>query len=498
MQIKQEMGNTRNEKKDCMKMRIGGEWADPAGGASIEVTNPATGEHIDRVPSGDHRDVDAAVAAAESAFSSWAYRSYGERGMILGSCARLLRERIPALAPLLTGEQGKPLVEATGELMGLAHVLEYYHSISGTVHGEYRNLRLYGDAIVTHTPLGVVGAIIPWNMPALLMGWKVGPALLAGNTMVLKPASSTPLTNLSIAALFEEAGLPPGVLNIVTGSGKEVGEPLVLHPAVRKVSFTGQVETGKRIAELAARGFTRTTLELGGCDPMIVCDDADIGEAVEGVVRGRFYNCGQVCTAVKRLYVFEDVAERFQKLLAARLAGLRVGNGMDQGVDMGPLNNAEQHRTITALIEGVRERGEGTIVTGGAVPQGERFIRGNFYAPTLITDVAADSPLLREEVFGPVLPMVIVEGLDDALAQANASRYGLGASVWTHDMRRITSACEQLQAGIVWVNQHLRIPPEVPFGGVKESGIGRENGYGSIDDYSNLKSILIALGKGRP
>ncbi|HDR72976.1 MAG TPA: aldehyde dehydrogenase [Methanoculleus sp.] len=480
-----------------MKMQIGGEWTEAAGGAWVQVTNPATGERIDHVPAGDRRDVDAAVTAAESAFPGWERRSYGERGMVLGRCARLLRERIPALAPVLTREQGKPLAEATGELMGLAHVLEHYHSIAGSVSGEYRNLRLYGSAMVTHTPLGVVGAIIPWNMPALLMGWKVGPALVAGNTMVLKPATSTPLTTLALAGLFEEAGLPPGVLNVVTGSGHAAGEPLVLHPTVKKVSFTGQVETGRRIAELAARDFTRTTLELGGCDPMIVCDDADIGTAVAGAVRGRFFNCGQVCTAVKRLYVFESIAEHFETQLAARVAGLRVGNGMDHGVDMGPLNNAEQHRAITALVDGVQERGEGTVVVGGAVLEGEEFARGNFYAPTLVTEVAAESPLLREEVFGPVLPVVRVENLDDAIAQANASRYGLGASIWTHDIRRITTACEQLQAGIVWVNQHLRIPPEVPFGGTKESGIGRENGYGSIDDYSNIKSILIAPGKAR-
>jgi betaine-aldehyde dehydrogenase len=480
-----------------MKMRIGGEWTEAAGGAYVEVTNPATGEGIDHIPSGDGRDVNTAVAAAESAFPRWAKKPYGERGMILGRCARLLRERISTLAPLLTQEQGKPLAEATGELMGLAHVLEYYHSVSGTITGEYRNLHIYGNAMVVHTPLGVVGAIIPWNMPALLMGWKVGPALLAGNTMVLKPATSTPLTSLAIAGLFEEAGLPPGVLNIVTGSGKDVGEPLVVHPAVRKISFTGQGDTGKRIAELAARDFTRTTLELGGCDPMIVCDDADIDEAVEGALRGRFYNCGQVCTAVKRLYVFEDIAERFTRHLAARISELRVGNGMERGVDMGPLNNAEQHRKIAALVEQVRERGEGAIVTGGSIPEGDAFVRGHFYSPTLVTDVAADSPLLREEVFGPVLPVVAVEGLDDAIEQANASKYGLGASVWTRDIRRIATACEALQAGIVWANQHLRIPPEVPFGGVKESGIGRENGYGSIDNYSNIKSILIAPGKGR-
>jgi acyl-CoA reductase-like NAD-dependent aldehyde dehydrogenase len=487
----------RNAQKQYMKMRIGGEWVDAAGGAGIEVTNPATGEAIDRVPSGDRRDVEAAVAAAESAFQTWAHRGYAERGMVLGRCARLLRERTRTLAPLLTKEQGKPLAEAKGELMGLAHVLEYYQSISGTVAGEYRTLHPYGNTMVVHSPLGVTGAIIPWNMPALLMGWKVGPALLAGNTMVLKPASSTPLTNLALAGLFEEAGLPPGVLNIVTGRGKEVGEPLVLHPAVKKISFTGQVETGRRIAELAARDFTRTTLELGGCDPMIVCGDADIDAAVEGALRGRFYNCGQVCTAVKRLYVYGEIADTVIRRLAARVAALRVGNGMQPGVDMGPLNNAEQHRTIAALVEGVRERGEGTIVAGGGIPEGEAFAGGHFYTPTMITDVASDSPLLNEEVFGPVLPVVVVEGLDDAIEQANASRFGLGASVWTHDMRKATAACEALDAGIVWVNQHLRIPPEMPFGGVKESGIGQENGYRAIENYSNLKSVLVAQGTDR-
>lgn len=480
-----------------MKMRIGGEWTEAAGGGRVEVTDPATGEVIDRVPSGDRRDVDAAVGAAEAAFPRWAHRSCGERGIVLGRCARLLRERIGTLAPLLTREQGKPLAEAKGELMGLAHVLEYYHSIAGSIAGESRSLHSYGTATVVREPLGVAGAIIPWNMPALLMGWKMGPALLAGNTMVLKPATSTPLTTLALAGLFEEAGLPPGVLNIVIGSGSAVGESMVLHPSVKKISFTGQLETGRRIAELAARDFTRTTLELGGCDPMIVCSDADIGAAVEGALRGRFFNCGQVCTAVKRLYVFEEIADRFTSLLAGRIADLRVGNGMDPGVDMGPLNNADQHRTIADLVEGVRNREEGTIVAGGIIPGGEDFARGYFYAPTLITGVAADSPLLCREVFGPVLPVVAVEGLDDAIEQANRSRYGLGASVWTRDIGKATAACEALQAGIVWVNQHLKIPPEVPFGGVKESGIGRENGYGAIDAYSTIKSVLIAPGPGR-
>ncbi|NMA10856.1 MAG: aldehyde dehydrogenase family protein, partial [Methanomicrobiales archaeon] len=296
-----------------------------------------------------------------------------------------------------------------------------------------------------------------------------------------------------LAEILEGVGLPPGVLNVVTGPGETVGREIARNPAIRKVSFTGEVETGRQVALDAAPALKRLTLELGGSDPMIVCDDADIGKAVEGVIRGRFYNCGQVCTAVKRLYVDESIADEFVRRLTARVEEIVVGNGMDRGVGMGPLNNRAGLERVVDVVDAARERDEGEIVAGGRVPEGEQYKRGFFFLPTLVAGVSHDSVLFSEEVFGPVLPIAAVSGLDEALELANNSRYGLGASVWTRSADVIARATEELDAGIVWVNQHLRIPPEVPFGGTKASGIGRENGSRALDDYSEEKAVLVRL-----
>ena len=292
-----------------MEMRIGGKEVSSPDDAWIEVKNPATGELIDRVPAGSAGDVAEAVDAAATAFTGWKKKGMRERGMILFHAAEKVREQHKDLARLLTLEQGKPLREAIDEVRGYANILEYYAGISAQPAGETVRLGAAGDALVVREPLGVCGAIIPWNMPVLIMGWKIGPALLAGNTLVLKPASTTPLTNLRLAAILDGAGLPPGVLNVVTGSGGEVGEALVKHPEVKKISFTGNCATGRRIRELASVQVKDLMLELGGSDPMIVMDDADIDKAVEGALRGRFYNAGQTCTAVKRLYVHEKIAD---------------------------------------------------------------------------------------------------------------------------------------------------------------------------------------------
>jgi len=304
-------------------------------------------------------------------------------------------------------------------------------------------------------------------MPALIMAWKIGPALISGNTLVLKPASNTPLTNLTLASILSEAGLPSGVLNIVTGPGEVVGETLVKSPKVKKISFTGEVETGKRIAELAAGRMKRVTLELGGSDPMIVCDDANLEDAVLGALRGRYYNCGQTCTAVKRLFVFESIAEKFIKMLETGIRNLRVGNGMHENIDMGPLNNHRQWEYIKELIREVEEKDEGRIITGGRVPEGSAFNKGYFFEPTLIKDVPRESRLLKEEVFGPVLPVVQVKSLEEAIEAANNSSYGLGASIWTKNLDQAHIGFEQLNAGIIWLNQHLKVAPEVPFGGTR-------------------------------
>nr|WP_321352539.1 aldehyde dehydrogenase family protein [uncultured Methanoregula sp.] len=474
-----------------MLMRIGGAETSSLDEAWIEVENPASGETIDRVPLGKSEDINRAVEAAGEAADVWKKRSMRERGMILYRAAEKVRERHKDLAQLLTMEQGKPLRESIDEVRGYANVLEFYAGISAHQSGKALRLGQTGDSIVIREPLGVCGAIIPWNMPVLIMGWKVGPALLAGNTLVLKPASATPLTNISLAKILDEAGLPPGVLNVVTGTGEEAGNALVQHPDIKKISFTGSCATGQKIKELASRHLKELTLELGGSDPMIVTSDADIDRAVEGAIRGRFYNAGQTCTAVKRLYVFEGVAREFTRKLKERTEALSVGNGLGPKIDMGPLNSSSQRQRIQEAVETVRENREGHVIAGGCELKGKAYEKGYFYRPTLVTDISPGSPLITEEIFGPVLPVMTVPNLDTAIREANNSRFGLGASVWTTNLHTAKRVFDEIHAGVIWVNRHLTLPPEVPFGGVEGSGIGRENGQDALDQYSRTKSLIL-------
>lgn len=472
-------------------MQINGKAVDACSGEFFDIINPATGEFIDRIPRGSEDDATVAVEAASSAFGEWACRSPQQRAVVLYRAAELVRQRKDALAFLLTQEQGKPFLEAKNEIEGFANVLEYYCGLAGSLRGDFVPIPHNGYGATVKSPMGVCAAIIPWNMPALIMAWKISPALISGNTLVLKPASNTPLTNLTLSSILSEAGLPAGVLNVVTGPGEIVGESLVESPKVKKISFTGEARTGKRVAELAVRGMKRVTLELGGSDPMLVCDDADLESAVTGALKGRFYNCGQTCTAVKRLYVFESIAEEFIKKLEAGVRKLRVGNGGHENIDMGPLNNLRQLEYVKGLVAEIEEKEEGRIITGGKVSANSACSKGYFFEPTLVVDVPRESRLLKEEVFGPVLPIVRVKDLDEAIGEANNSSYGLGASIWTKNIDRILLGCEQLNAGIIWVNQHLKVAPEVPFGGTKESGIGRENGPESLSEYLDLKTIML-------
>jgi len=469
-------------------MLIAGEHREASSGRSFDVVDPATGTSIARVPRGDRDDLGEAIEAATAAAPVWAETMARDRGKVLARAAALVRDRSDRLAEQLTREQGKPLREAVDEVRGAANVLEYYAGLASSFADT--RLRLPGglEAEVRYEPIGVTGAIIPWNMPALLSAWKVGPALLCGNAVILKAASTAPLTPLGLALCIHEAGLPAGVLNVLTGPGETIGEAMVTDRAIRKVSFTGSSGTGKRIMALAAGNMTRMTLELGGSDPMIVCADADLGAAVAGAVSGRYYNSGQVCTAVKRLFVQEPVADEFLRRLTASVQQLRVGSGLEPGTTMGPLNTTHARDELCSLVEEVRDRDEGRIVAGGGIPKGAPD--GAFYAPTIVTDVAPGSTLLTDEVFGPVLPVVRFESLDEAIRRANDSRFGLGASVWTRDPAVIREATRQLQAGIVWVNLHLKVPPEVPFGGVKESGLGRENGTQALQAWSEEKTVL--------
>jgi succinate-semialdehyde dehydrogenase/glutarate-semialdehyde dehydrogenase len=474
-----------------MLMRIGGEEVESAEGGWLDVINPANGEVLDRVPAGGREDVDAAVGAAERASGGWVARGPRERGKILSHAAEAIRAGHQDLARTLTREQGKPLSEAVDEVRGAANVLEFYASVAGCLSGDFIRLGPAGDGIVLREPIGVCGAIIPWNMPVILMAWKAGPSLLAGNTLVLKPSSTTPLTDLAIAGILERSGLPPGVLNLVTGTGGSAGQAMVTHPGIQKVSFTGNTSTGLAVRRAAAPLLKEIALELGGSDPMIVWRDADLPKAVEGAVHGRFYNAGQVCNAVKRVYVHEEVAPRFQEELLARVMSLRVGDGLSPSVDMGPLQNRAQLDRIVAQVDRLRDRGEGRLLAGGSRIRGPDRDRGFFYAPTLVTDVDPDAAILREEVFGPVLPVMAVPDLETAIREANRSPYGLGASVWTRDLGVARAAFEGLRAGVVWVNRHLTVPPEIPFGGVKESGSGRDIGFQAISQWTRTKSLFL-------
>jgi betaine-aldehyde dehydrogenase len=474
-------------------MLIAGERREASSGRCFEVTNPATGEAIARVPLGSADDLRAAVEAAIAAAPGWGDTLARDRGKVLAAAGALVRERANQLAEQLTREQGKPLREAVDEVRGAANVFEYYAGLASSFSDT--RIRLAGglEAEVRYEPIGVTGAIIPWNMPALLFAWKTAPALLCGNAQVVKPASTAPLTPLALAACLHEAGLPPGVLNVVTGPGETVGEALVTDPSVRKVSFTGSSAIGRRVMALAADRVARVTLELGGSDPMIVCADADLDRAVAGAVSGRYYNSGQVCTAVKRLFVQDPIADDFLRRLSSSVGQLRVGNGLEAGTTMGPLNTSAARDRIGDLVDRVREHDEGTVAVGGERPAAQGLEAGAYYTPTVVTDVAPGSTLMTEEIFGPVLPIVRFSTLDEAIRLANDSRFGLGASVWTRDPAIIREATRRLEAGIVWVNLHLKVPPEVPFGGVKESGLGRENGVQALHAWTEEKTVLMKL-----
>ena len=474
-----------------MLMRIDGKDTGGSGGGWIDVKNPATGVLIDRVPYGIPDDVAHAVDAADAAAVGWKKKSMRERGMYLFHAAILVREQHKDIAQLLTMEQGKPLKEAIDEVRGFASILEFYAGISAHSTGEAIRLGAAGDCMVVHEPIGICGAIIPWNMPVLIMGWKIGPALLSGNTMVLKPASTTPLSSLKLAAILDKAGLPPGVLNVVTGSGESVGEAIVMHPLIKKISFTGDCTTGEKIRRQASGQVKDLILELGGSDPMIVMDDADIDLAVEGALRGRFYNAGQTCTAVKRLYVHEKISKIFVKKLRERVESLKVGNGLESGIDLGPMNSAGQRERISGMVNEITDKCKGKIITGGCSLTGPSYDAGFFYRPTLVSDVSPNARLLTDEIFGPVLPVMSVPDLDTAIQEANRSRYGLGASVWTTNLATTKRVFDEVHAGIIWVNRHLTVPPEIPFGGMNESGIGRENGSHALESYSRTKTLFL-------
>ena len=470
---------------------INGRYAEFSRLDRMPVVDPADGSEVDNVPASGAAEVDEAVRSAYEVFPAWRNTPAAKRGEVLGEAAEAVLAAREELAPILTSEQGKPLREARLEIRRFVHTLEHYVGLAKNIRGGYvpdLDEATYG--LIVRRPLGVIGAIVPWNFPTTLLGNKLGPALITGNTVVAKPADTTPLTTLRIAEIMHGAGLPAGVFNVVTGTGPEAGHALAEHPLVRKIAFTGSTPTGKRLMAVAAEGLKRTTLELGGSDPMIVCDDANLDRAASAASVGRFFNCGQACLAIKRLYVFESVADEFVEKLAGKVGKLRVGPGTAEGVMLGPLHSARQRDLLEEQLEDAVDSGA-EVLHGAKRPEGDGFERGYFYEPTLLLEPARDSRVATEEVFGPALPIWRVSDMEEALELANGSIYGLGSSVWTADLNRASDAAERLEAGYTWINSPQLVYDELPFGGWKQSGYGKEHGIEALDYYTETKSVVV-------
>jgi len=477
------------------KFFVAGEYQDSEGKQATEVRNPATGEVVDTVPKGTANDARRAIEVASGALKKWSEMAPAKRGAILLEAGRLVTQQEKELTNLLTREQGKPLRESILEIRRFVHTLDHYGGMAKSLRTGAVLLDNGRHGLILRKPLGVCGAIVPWNFPVSLMGNKLGPALLAGNTVVVKPAATTPLTALRCVELIDKAiragGGPKGVINVVTGPGSVVGEELLVNSTVRKIGFTGATDTGRRVMQSAAKDFKHVTLELGGSDPMIVCDDADLDRAVSAASVGRFFNCGQACLAVKRLYLFDKIADVFMEKLVEKVKKLRIGDGLKPDTLMGPLHTAGQRQEVEEQIEEAVKRGA-RVLYGAQRPKGGDYDKGFYLQPTLLADVDPASRILQEECFGPALPIVRVKDLDHAIEQANNSIFGLGSSVWTRDINRAMAAAERIESGYTWINSAQIIYDELPFGGVKQSGLGKEHGNEAIDHYTETKSVVIA------
>lgn len=460
-------------------------------GPRMEVLNPATGDVVREVSSQTVEEVVANIDALSVSYRRWAELPLEHRGAVLARCAAEIVAHIEELASTLTTEQGKTLKEARLEIGRCADTFRIYSELTHLLAPQ--SVEMHGrDAWTVKLPLGVVAAVVPWNFPLTLLANKLVPALLAGNGVVIKPAPSTPLTTSRLLDIICSCGVPEDAFTVVIG-GKEAGEAIVKHSAVQLISVTGSTETGRAIMRSAADRVKRLTLELGGSDAMIVCDDADLESAARAAAVGRFFNCGQACIAVKRVFVHEDVADEFLERLVARAQRLKVGPGDDSASIVGPLHSARQLRDTLDLVEDAVTQGA-TVVFGGQPLSGGEHRGGFFIEPTVLTDVPATARILHEECFGPALPVNRFASLDEAIDCANESEFGLGSSIWTSDPVKAQIAISRLQAGNTWVNDMAIDHDELPFGGVKQSGFGKERGTEVLLEYVNLKSVVAAEG----
>ncbi|MCL4518162.1 MAG: aldehyde dehydrogenase family protein [Thaumarchaeota archaeon] len=481
-------------------MLIDGRPEDSEKGTIVEIKNPASiNETVAEVSMGSVEDAKRAVDSAYSALKRWSETTPRERSQILLKAADLITQSESQIAETLTREQGKTYPESLNEVRLTASVFRYYAGLAPTISG--RRVQLSDPTefgIVIKQPVGVTVAIAPWNSPVILMSVKLAPALAAGNTIVVKPASSTPVADLMVCELVNKAGLPPGALNVVTGPGGIVGEELITNKKVSKIAFTGETETGKRVMSLAAKGVKRVSLELGGSDPMIICNDADFDLAIDAALVSRFRNCGQVCMSVKRLYVQEGRYEAFIEAISERIKKIRIGNGLEKETKMGPLHSRSQKEKIIEQVSDAVDKG-GKIVYGGNEPNEPTLTSGYFYYPTIVTEAASDSKLVTEEVFGPVLPVFEFSTIEQAIELANDTVYGLGSSIWTKDLDKAMSAANKIVAGTTWINSFHEPQIDLPFGGLKESGLGKEMAFEGLENYLETKAVVVnAKGKKRP
>ncbi len=457
-----------------------------------QIRNPArTTEIVGEVSVGSVEDAKKAVDAAYEAIRKWSETTPRARGQVLLKAAELISSAENSIAETLTREQGKTLPESLNEVRLSAAVFRYYAGLAPTISGRRVELTDPNEfGLVIKKPVGVSVAITPWNSPVILMCVKLAPALAGGNSIVVKPASSTPLADMLICDLVSKAGLPPGTLNVVTGSGSVVGEELISNKKVSKIAFTGETETGKRVMSIASRGVKRVSLELGGSDPMIICDDADLDLAIDAALISRFRNCGQVCMSVKRLYVQDTKYGIFLKRISERIQKIKVGDGLVSGTKMGPMHSMNQREKIVDQVSDAVNMGA-NIVYGGLEPKGSEFDSGYFFLPTLAIDVDSDSKLAKEEVFGPVLPIFKFGSVDEAIELANDSDYGLGSSIWTKDLEKAMKAANKIAAGTTWINTFHEPQIDLPFGGLKESGLGKEMAIEGLENYLESKAVVV-------
>jgi succinate-semialdehyde dehydrogenase / glutarate-semialdehyde dehydrogenase len=472
------------------RLLIGGEWRDSSSGEKFPVEDPSTGETLCEIADGTPDDAKAALDAACAAQDEWAASAANDRSELLHDVFKLLGENIEELATLMTLEMGKSVAESKAEITYASEFFRWNAGEALRTDGYYKPAANgAGRVLVMRQPVGPCYMITPWNFPMAMGTRKIGPAIAAGCTMVMKPAQLTPLSMLKLAELLQEAGLPDGVLNVVTSSkSSDVSKPIISDPRLRKLTFTGSTEVGQMLIEQSAEGVLKTSMELGGNAPFVVFEDADVDEAVEGAMIAKMRNVGEACTSANRFHVHEDVAEEFASKLAEKMGALKLGRGTEEGTDVGPLIDEDQRSKVAELVDDAVGKGAKALCGGG---KGDGA--GYFFQPTVLTEVPDDADLLTEEIFGPVAPIRTFRTDDEAVEAANATEYGLVAYVYTNDVRRALRVCERLDTGMIGLNQGMVSNAGAPFGGVKASGIGREGGNEGILEYLETKYVAINL-----